>query len=62
MDLLRLDNVVTTSHMAGVSLNALINMSIESASKVIQFLSGGAIPDDILNPEVIKRITQQVHK
>ena len=62
IDLLRLDNVVTTSHMAGVSQNALINMSIESAGKVIQFLSRGEIPADIVNPEVLKRITQQVHK
>jgi phosphoglycerate dehydrogenase-like enzyme len=56
MDLLRLDNVVTTPHVAGTSEQGLINMAIETAEKVIQFLKHGQIPDDVLNPEVLNKI------
>jgi lactate dehydrogenase-like 2-hydroxyacid dehydrogenase len=55
LDLLRLDNLVSTTRMAGVSQKALINMSLESASKVIRFLNRGEIPEYILNPEALNR-------
>jgi D-3-phosphoglycerate dehydrogenase len=54
MLLLRLENVVTTPHMAGVSQQALINMSTGSARKVIQYLVQNEIPEDVLNPEVLE--------
>lgn len=53
MALHRLDNVVTTPHMAGVSRNALINMSMGCAEKVIQYLEKKEIPEDVLNPDVL---------
>ena len=53
LPLLRLDNVVTTPHMAGVSKQALINMSTGSARKVIQYLVKKEIPADVLNPDVL---------
>ena len=53
MPLLRLENVVTTPHMAGVSRQALINMSTGSARKVIQYLIQNETPEDVLNPEVL---------
>jgi phosphoglycerate dehydrogenase-like enzyme len=53
MDLHRLDNVVTTPHMAGVSQQALINMSMGCAEKVIQYMIKKEIPEDVLNPEVL---------
>jgi len=56
LDLLRLDNVVTTPHLAGLSEQGIMNMAIETAEKVIQFLKEGRIPDDVLNPEVLSRV------
>jgi phosphoglycerate dehydrogenase-like enzyme len=56
LDLLRLDNVVTTPHIAGVSDQGLRNMAMETAQKVIQFIKDEQIPDDVLNPEVLHRI------
>ena len=55
MDLHCLENVVTTPHMAGVSRNALINMSMGCAEKMIQFMINKEIPEDVLNPEVLGR-------
>ncbi len=52
-DLHRLENVVTTPHMAGVSQNALINMSMGCAEKAIQYMVKKEIPEDVLNPEVL---------
>ena len=37
MDLYRLENVVTTPHMAGVSQQAIINMAMGCAEKIIQY-------------------------
>jgi D-3-phosphoglycerate dehydrogenase len=56
MDLLRLEEVVSTPHVAGVSEEGLINMAREAAAKVIQFVKNGEIPGDVLNPEVIEKI------
>jgi D-3-phosphoglycerate dehydrogenase len=56
MELHRLENVVTTPHMAGVSQQALINMSMGCAEKVIQFLIKKEIPKDVLNAEVLDKI------
>ncbi|MFC1526153.1 phosphoglycerate dehydrogenase [Candidatus Latescibacterota bacterium] len=53
MDLHRLENVVTTPHMAGVSKNALINMAMGCAEKMIQYVVRKEIPDDVLNPAVL---------
>ncbi|MBW1699582.1 MAG: phosphoglycerate dehydrogenase [Deltaproteobacteria bacterium] len=53
MQLYRLENVVTTPHMAGVSQQALINMSMECAKKVIQFMIREEVPENALNPEVL---------
>jgi D-3-phosphoglycerate dehydrogenase len=49
-----LENVVTTPHMAGVSQQALINMSMGCAEKVIQYIIYKEIPEDVLNPEVLE--------
>ena len=57
LDLLRHENVVSSPHVAGISEDGLINMASLSANKVVQFLSNGTIPDNVLNPEVIERMT-----
>lgn len=54
-DLLQLDNVVTTPHMAGVSQQALINMSVACAEKMIQFFVEEKIPGDVINSEVLEK-------
>lgn len=59
-DLLRLDNVVATPHVAGASEQGLINMATETAEKVIQFLKDRKIPEDVLNPEVLSKIGRDV--
>jgi len=56
LDLLHLDNIVATPHMAGASEQGLINMAIETAEKVIQFLINQTITEDVLNPEVLSKI------
>jgi phosphoglycerate dehydrogenase-like enzyme len=56
LDLLRHENVVSSPHVAGISEDGLINMASLSAGKVIQFLNNSTIPDNVLNPGVLKRI------
>lgn len=56
LDLLRLDNVVCTPHVAGISEDGLINMDTAAASKVVDFLKGKGIPENVLNSEVIKKV------
>ena len=62
MELHRLENVVTTPHMAGVSRQALINMSMGCAEKVIQFLINKEIPEDVLNPEVLEKKGENIER
>lgn len=54
--LLQLDNVLATPHMAGVSENALHQMAMATADKVLCFMIAGKIPEDVLNPEVINKL------
>lgn len=56
LELLRLDSVVTTPHIAGLSEQGMSNMAIETAEKVRQFLKDGKLPEDVLNPEVISML------
>lgn len=56
LDLLRLDNVVSTPHVAGVSEDGVVSMATTAAKKVIQFLKEREIPEDVLNPEVLKKL------
>ena len=51
--LLELDNVVSTAHMAGVSEQAIQNMAMETANKVVAYLVNNRIPKNVLNPEVL---------
>jgi D-3-phosphoglycerate dehydrogenase len=55
MDLHRLENVVSTPHMAGVSQQALINMSMGCAEKIIRFFINKEMPQDVLNPEMLDK-------
>jgi D-3-phosphoglycerate dehydrogenase len=54
--LLELENVVCTPHSAGLSREASYAMAMETVTKIIQFFKG-KIPENVLNPEVCKRIS-----
>ncbi|MBW2149314.1 MAG: phosphoglycerate dehydrogenase [Deltaproteobacteria bacterium] len=55
LDLLQLDNVVSTPHTGGVSYDAVLNMAWETVKKVLEF-HDGKIPRDVVNPEVLEKI------
>jgi D-3-phosphoglycerate dehydrogenase len=52
-ELLNLDSVVSTPHIAGVSEDGLYNMAKKSVEKVIGFICEGRLPENILNPDVV---------
>ncbi len=55
LDLLRLDNVTSTPHTAGVSYDSVLNMAWQTVNKVMEFRDG-KMPDNVLNPEVLEKI------
>ncbi len=54
-DHILLENVVSTPHSAGMSNQATYAMAMETVKKVITFLEG-KVPENVLNPEVLKRL------
>jgi glyoxylate reductase len=54
-DHILLDNVVSTPHSAGLSNQATHAMAMETVKKVITLLEG-KVPDNVLNPEVLKKL------
>ncbi len=54
--LLRHEHVVSSPHVAGASEDGLNNMAMLTANKVIRFLNNGEIPENVLNPEVLKKL------
>jgi D-3-phosphoglycerate dehydrogenase len=54
IELLKLDSVVATPHMAGVSEKAMQNMAMETAKKVISYMINNKRPKNILNSAVLK--------
>jgi phosphoglycerate dehydrogenase-like enzyme len=54
-DHILLENVVSTPHSAGLSNQATLAMAMETVKKVITLLEG-RIPENVLNPEVLKRL------
>ena len=59
LDMLRLDNVVSTPHVAGVSEEGLMNMAAMTVNKVIRFIKEKEIPENVLNPAVIQNWTDK---
>lgn len=53
--LVELENVVCTPHSAGLSREASYAMAMETVNKIITLFKG-KIPDNVLNPEVLKKI------
>jgi D-3-phosphoglycerate dehydrogenase len=56
LELLRLDNVVSTPHIAGVTEGGTMSMAQTTAGKVVQFLRDKSIPENVLNPEVLEKL------
>jgi phosphoglycerate dehydrogenase-like enzyme len=54
--LIEMDNVVCTPHSAGLSRQASYAMAMATVEKVITFFEG-RVPPDILNPEVLERLS-----
>ena len=55
--LLRLDNVVTSPHIAAYTLEAIRRMDMMNAEDVVKFFKGET-PRYVANPEVLKKIPQ----
>ena len=55
-DHILLENVVATPHIAGLSNQASYAMAMETVKKVITFFKG-KVPENVLNPEVLKKLT-----
>jgi len=53
--LIELENVVCTPHSAGLSREASYAMAMETVRKIIMVFEG-KIPENVLNPEVLKRL------
>ena len=54
--LIELENVVSTPHCAGLSRDASYAMAMETVRKIITVFEGG-IPENILNPEVLEKLS-----
>jgi D-3-phosphoglycerate dehydrogenase len=55
--LLALDNVITSPHIAGVTLEASMRMATGAASNVLAAFDGSLDPAVVVNPEVLKTAT-----
>jgi phosphoglycerate dehydrogenase-like enzyme len=53
--LIELENVVCTPHSAGLGREAAYAMAMETVKKIITLFEG-RVPENVLNPEVIKKI------
>jgi D-3-phosphoglycerate dehydrogenase len=51
--LLKLDNVVTAPHVAGVTREALDRMGLQTAKNILSVLDGTPIRDNVVNQEVL---------
>jgi D-3-phosphoglycerate dehydrogenase len=51
--LLKLDNVITSPHMAGVTTEAVANMAAATAQNILSVLDGRPNRDNVINKEVL---------
>jgi D-3-phosphoglycerate dehydrogenase / 2-oxoglutarate reductase len=52
-DLLRLDNVIASPHMAGVTVEAVTAMAVVTAQNILSVLDGDPNRDNVINKEVL---------
>jgi D-3-phosphoglycerate dehydrogenase len=51
--LLKLDNIITAPHMAGVTRESIERMAAQTARNVLSVLDGKPIRENVINPEVL---------
>lgn len=51
--LLKLENVIASPHMAGVTTEAVAGMAVQTAKNILSVLDGEPIRDNVINPEVL---------
>jgi D-3-phosphoglycerate dehydrogenase / 2-oxoglutarate reductase len=51
--LLKLDNVITAPHMAGVTRESIDRMAVQAVKNVLSVFDGAPIVENIVNPEVL---------
>ena len=50
---MKLDNVITSPHMAGVTTEAVANMAAATAQNILSVLDGRPNRDNVINKEVL---------
>ena len=53
-DLLMLDTVIASPHMAGVTVEAVAAMAVATAQNILSVLDGEPIRDNVINKEVLR--------
>jgi D-3-phosphoglycerate dehydrogenase len=53
-DLLTLDTVIASPHMAGVTVEAVAAMAIATAQNILSVLDGDPNRDNVINKEVLR--------
>ena len=53
--LLKMDNVLTAPHMAGVTREAFDRMAVQAAKNVLSVLDGHTITANVVNPDALKK-------
>jgi len=51
--LLKLDNVITAPHMAGVTRESIDRMAVQAVNNVLSVFDGAPIVENVINPEVL---------
>ena len=51
--LLKLDNVIASPHMAGVTVEAVAGMAVVTAQNILSVLDGKPNRDNVINKEVL---------
>jgi D-3-phosphoglycerate dehydrogenase / 2-oxoglutarate reductase len=51
--LLKLDNVITAPHMAGVTRESIDRMAVQAVKNVLSVFDGAPIVENVINPEVL---------
>jgi D-3-phosphoglycerate dehydrogenase / 2-oxoglutarate reductase len=59
LELVRLENVISTPHVGGITEGGLMGLAMATVTKIVQFLKKGEVPENVLNPEVLQKVSGQ---